>query len=129
MIVADTDVLIDYLEGRQPGAQAVAAEIVTGRLQTTVITCFELLSCARRSRHQKVIQTLLDSIPALSLDRASAHRAAEVRLGLEQLGIGIGMADSLIAGIVLLHGASLLTRNRQHFERVPGLSLAYVTVE
>jgi predicted nucleic acid-binding protein len=33
------------------------------------------------------------------------------------------MADSLIAGIVLAHHGVLLTRNRRHFERVPGLSL------
>ncbi len=34
------------------------------------------------------------------------------------------MADSLIAGIVLTTGATLLTRNRRHFERVPDLRLA-----
>jgi predicted nucleic acid-binding protein len=33
------------------------------------------------------------------------------------------MADSLIAGIVLAARGILLTRNRRHFERVPGLSL------
>jgi predicted nucleic acid-binding protein len=33
------------------------------------------------------------------------------------------MADSLIAGIVVVHRGILLTRNRRHFERVPGLSL------
>jgi predicted nucleic acid-binding protein len=33
------------------------------------------------------------------------------------------MADSLIAGIVVAHSGVLLTRNRRHFERVPGLSL------
>jgi predicted nucleic acid-binding protein len=37
--------------------------------------------------------------------------------------VGIGMADSLIAGIVVAHHGVLLTRNRRHFERVPGLSL------
>jgi hypothetical protein len=37
MIVADTDVLIDFLEGHQPGAHAVAAALAAGRLQTTVI--------------------------------------------------------------------------------------------
>jgi predicted nucleic acid-binding protein len=34
------------------------------------------------------------------------------------------MADSLIAGIVLAQAATLLTRNRRHFERVAGLKLA-----
>jgi predicted nucleic acid-binding protein len=42
---------------------------------------------------------------------------------LERDGVGIGMGDSLIAGIVLVHDGILLTRNRRHFERVPGLTL------
>jgi predicted nucleic acid-binding protein len=33
------------------------------------------------------------------------------------------MADSLIAGIVVVHHGVLLTRNRRHFERVSGLAL------
>jgi len=123
MIVADTDVLIDFLEGRQPGAQAVAGALAAGRLQTTVISCVELFSGARQSRQRKALQTLLDSIPTLPLDPNAALKAAETRLELDRHGIAIGMADSLIAGIVLLHAASLLTRNRRHFERVPRLSL------
>jgi tRNA(fMet)-specific endonuclease VapC len=47
-----------------------------------------------------------------------------VRRALELRGEPIGMADSLIAGIVLQHGGTLLTRNRRHFERVEGLRLA-----
>lgn len=35
----------------------------------------------------------------------------------------IGTADYLIAGIVLANRGILLTRNRDHFERVPGLTL------
>jgi len=34
------------------------------------------------------------------------------------------MGDSLIAGIVLANGGTLLTGNRKHFERVPGLKLS-----
>jgi len=51
----------------------------------------------------------------------AADRAGGVRRELESRGDGIAMADSLIAGIVLTHGAQLLTRNRRHFERVPDL--------
>jgi len=127
MIVADTDVLIDFLEGRQPGARAVAAALAAGRLQTTVINCFELLCGARQVRQRKAVHALLDSVPALGLDRDAAQKAAETRMELDRLGVTIGMADSLIAGIVLLHGATLLTRNRRHFERVPLLSLADLT--
>ncbi len=64
------------------------------------------------------------ALPALSLDVAAADRAAAVRRILEQHGKSVGMADSLIAGIVLSHKAELLTGNRRHFERVDGLVLA-----
>jgi predicted nucleic acid-binding protein len=36
------------------------------------------------------------------------------------------MADSLIAGIALLHDLPLFTRNHSHFDRVPGLTLVEI---
>jgi tRNA(fMet)-specific endonuclease VapC len=124
MIIADTDVLIDYLEGRGPGAEAVFQALRRDQLQTTTINYFELLAGARRPRQQESILALLESIQILPLDVDAARRAAEVRQQLERSGIGIGMGDSLIAGIALARGATLLTRNQRHFERVPGLPLA-----
>ena len=121
MMVADTDVLIDFLEGRSPAADRVALELDRGQLRTTVVSRFELLAGAKTAPQQKLVGELLAALPALPLDDPAADRAAEVRRGLERDGAGIGMADSLIAGIVLLHDGILLTRNRRHFERVPGL--------
>ena len=63
-------------------------------------------------------------MPALPLDERAADAAAEIRRTLERSGHPIGMADGLIAGIVVSNEGALLTRNRQHFERVPGLRLA-----
>jgi tRNA(fMet)-specific endonuclease VapC len=59
----------------------------------------------------------------LPLDEPAGRRAARVRRDLEARGQPIGMADYLIAGICLERGASLLTRNRRYFGRVPGLTL------
>lgn len=124
MIVADSDVLIDFLGGREPAAGRVTREIESGNLWTTVITRFELLSGARGSREVRIVSELLDSIKIAPLDVSAADRAALVRRILERKGVGIGMADSLIAGIALHIGAVLLTRNRRHFERVEGLDVA-----
>jgi len=123
LIVADTDVLIDFLVGRGPVADRISHEYERGGLATTVITRFELLSGARGARQETSIRELLDGLTILVLDRDAADVAATVRRRLEELGSGIGMGDSLIAGIVLLHGGILLTRNRRHFERVEGLHL------
>ncbi|HUI40500.1 MAG TPA: type II toxin-antitoxin system VapC family toxin [Terriglobia bacterium] len=123
MTIADTDVLIDFLGGQKPGAGAVAAALSTGQLHTTAVSSFELLSGARLPRERRAVESLLDSVPVLPLDREAAARAAAVRQELDRSGVGIGMADSLIAGIALVQGASLLTRNRRHFERINGLAL------
>ena len=126
MMVADTDVLIDFLEGRSPAAERVALELDRSQLRTTVISRFELLAGAKTGPQQKLVGELLAALPCLPLDEPAADRAAEVRRRLERDGIGIGMGDSLIAGIVLVHDGVLLTRNRRHFERVSGLTLGRV---
>lgn len=124
MIVADTDVLIDFLSGHEPAASLVAAAIAAEEgLATTVVSRFELLSGVRTSRQGRAIGTLLEALSTLALDSPAADRAARVRRELEKAGATIGMADSLIAGIVLEHGGRLLTRNQRHFERVEGLLL------
>jgi len=123
MIIADTDVLIDYLSGKGE-ADTVEQLILRGVLQTTVISRFELLSGARSTKQSSRLIKLLDVVPAISLDKAAADSASEIRRTLESSGDSIGMADSLIAGIVRSTGGALLTRNRRHFERVSGIRLA-----
>ena len=126
MMVADSDVLIDFLEGRSPVANRIALELDRGQLRTTVITRFELLAGAKTARQLKLIGELLAALRCFPLDGTGADAAAEIRRTLERDGVGIGMADSLIAGIVVTHHGVLLTRNRRHFERVPGLSLGRI---
>ena len=123
MTVADTDVLIDYLAGKGE-ADAVEQLLRRGVLRTTVITRFELLSGAKNPNQLALLIQLLEAVPSLGLDDPAADAASEIRRSLERSGNPIGMADSLIAGIVVANGGTLLTRNRRHFERVPGITLA-----
>ena len=123
MMLADSDVLIDFLRGKGPGAERIALELGTGRLQTTTINAFELISGSKGPKEQQKVATLLAALSILPVDLASAERAAHVRRELEGRGQGIGAADYLIAGVCLAHRATLLTRNVTHFERVPGLKL------
>ncbi len=124
MIVADTDVLIDFLQGKNPAADRVKLEIEDAHLAVTAIGRFEILSGTKSKRVEQVVRQLLDAIPCLPVDVTAADRAAALRRELAERGMDIGMADSLVAGVVLSSGSQLLTRNRRHFERVPGLKLA-----
>ena len=100
-------------------------ELSTGRLCTTAVTAFELWAGANSPQQIAIVETLLAAVTILPLDASSARRAGEVRRDLERSGTTIGMADSLIAGIALDHGAILITRNQKHYQRVPGLKLSF----
>lgn len=124
MILVDTDVLIDALRGREPARARIAEALERGALATTTITAFELTSGARSEKQEASIADLLAGLAVLPFDTEAARAASRVRRTLEATGQTIGMADYLIAGIALGRNLPLLTRNRRHFERVPGLDLA-----
>lgn len=124
MIVADSDVLIDALRGREPALGRVKQGLTEGALVTTSITAFELLSGADSDSVRRKVEGLLAPLAILPLDEAAGREAARIRRDLEADGTPIGMADYLIAGICLARHARLLTRNTAHFTRVSGLQLA-----
>ncbi len=118
MIVADTDVLIDVLRGREPAVARVSAAITAGTLATTTITTFELRSGARTGKEVAAIEALLAGLSILSFDERASEAAAVCCRELEPEGRTIGMADYLIAGTCISREAALLTRNRRHFDRI-----------
>jgi predicted nucleic acid-binding protein len=126
VILADTDVLIDYLAEVSPIAEQISQYVQADRLWTTAVTCFELLSGAEEGKRGNKLREFVDSLNVLPLDFPAAQRAAELRRYLDRTGRAIGMADSMIAGIALLHDLPLFTRNNSHFERVPGLTLVEI---
>lgn len=123
MILADTDVLIDYLAGVQPVAGQVKEFVRSDQLQTSAISCFELVAGAREGRRGDSVRRLVASIPVLPFDGEAAVRAAALHQQAARDGFSIGVADSLIAGIALANDVPLLTRNRRHFQSVVGLRL------
>jgi predicted nucleic acid-binding protein len=123
LILADTDVLIDYLLGIQPMARQVRLYAEASRLSTSAVSCFELLSGAGQNKRGDDVRRLVAGMAVLPLDVESATRAAAVQRSLKAKGFSIGMGDSLIAGIALANGLQLLTRNRKHFQQVEGLDV------
>ena len=55
LILADTDVLIDFLAGIKPVRRQIASYIETEVLHATVVTAFELLSGAREGNRGDVV--------------------------------------------------------------------------
>ncbi len=124
MIVADTDVLIDFLRGRGEAAKRVAIELETRSFGTTAVTAFELRAGVRTAREREAVNTLLEAMTILPFGADEARLAAEIRRQVEGGGKPIGMADYMIAATCMAADGVLLSRNRKHFEQVEGLKLS-----
>lgn len=96
--------------------------IPEGGLRLTAITAFELRVGTDFLERRDEISRLFRP-RTLPLDLASALAAGAIHADLASRGLAIGMADALQAGICLRRDLPFATRNRHHFERVPGLRL------
>lgn len=122
LVVADTDILIDFLRGKGDGVAVVRDLLGDRRLRLTAVTAFELrVGTAFHARSDDILQLLKSR--TLPLDPAAALLAGEVAADLRSRGTPIGFADCLQAGVCLRNRLPLVTRNRRHFERIAGLEL------
>jgi len=123
MIVADTDVLIEALRGREPARARIAAALAEGQLATTTISVFELRSSTDSDHMRDAVEQLLAPLTILPFDDAAARHAARARRALEAPGSPIGIANYMIAGICLARSVALLTSDRALYGRMAGLVL------
>jgi predicted nucleic acid-binding protein len=108
-VLFDSDVLIDHLRGHRPVQMSDGMSI-------SVVTRTELY--AGRRHEESRIEVLLEQILEIDIDTVIARDAGRIKRDT-----GLKIADALIAATALKHKLPLMTRNRRHFERVPGLTL------
>ncbi len=120
--VLDSDVLIDHLRDSGPGRELVDELGVTPGFRITAVTAFELALGREYAQDPDPVDVLLGAL-CLPLTRAAAVRAGAVLRELRAAGAGIAVRDAMQAGICLHAEAPLITRNRRHFARVPGLDV------
>jgi len=124
VIVADSDVLVDWLNKRG-SAPAVRHALQRQELVTTAVTAYQLWSGARTDTARAELRGLLSLVTAiLPFDDRAAELAGAAYRELAGAGRVIGRPDLYIAGICLAVDAPLLTRNRREFDRVRGLRFA-----
>lgn len=125
MIVADSDVLIDYVSDSSAGlADRVELELARKSLGVASVSAYELWKGARTRETRARVGELLSYVQVLAFDARAAELAGAAYRELSGEGRVIGKADLYIAGICLAARVPLLTRNRGEFERVRGLRFA-----
>lgn len=123
IVIADTDVVIDFFSGTEPVASAIADLIQGDLLALTSVTVFELYAGITGKKRLKQIDDLVSAIAVFSLEKEDSKTAGQIYNDLKQSGNLIGNQDILIAGICITHNLPLVTRNTKHFSRISRLKL------
>ncbi|MHB1345574.1 MAG: PIN domain-containing protein, partial [Thermoleophilia bacterium] len=111
----DTDVIIEYLRGREQAVQFV--ESLEGHLCVSAITVAELYSGVKGSDEEAALERFLDAFDVVPLDRALARLGGLCRQSY-QPGYGTGLADAIVAMSAKSAEAVLVTFNKRHYPMV-----------
>jgi tRNA(fMet)-specific endonuclease VapC len=122
----DTNILSDLL--RDPAGRVARRLAVVGDavVCTSIVVACELRYGAAKKGSPGLsarVESLLESIEVLALDKESDRHYAEIRLHLDRMGQPIGPNDLLVAAHTLALDLTLVTDNVQEFARVPRLPL------
>ena len=123
IVIADTDVIIDFFSGSEPVASAIEQLILQDSLALTSITVFELYAGITGKKRIKQIDNLTSLLPVLPFEEKHAETSAEIYNELKKSGNLIGNQDILIAGICITHDIPIITRNTDHFSRISRLRI------
>lgn len=127
-MILDTSFVIDLMAGDKAAIEKLKEIISKGEPQiVTAPTIFELYSglaqSSKRELEKKKILSALSRVAIWHLDASAAERGGEIDGALIKAGEQIEPVDSMIAGIALVKGEKVLTRNVKHFSKVAGLNL------
>lgn len=120
--ILDSDHCVAILRGQLNLADHVSP---AEELAVTAISVGELSHGAHKSTRASDnlarLDVLLAAVTLLPFDERTARRFGALKAQLERAGKPVNDLDLQIASIALENNAPLITHNRQHFERIPGL--------
>ena len=125
-VVVDTDV-VSFLHKNHKNAE-LYREHLDGRLKViSFVTLAELYRWAVESDwgegRKAALDEHLEDYFVYGVNRPLCRMWATIATELSNSGTQIGVGDTWIAATAILHGFSLVSHNRKHFEAVPNLNL------
>ncbi len=122
--LVDSDWVADYLKGRAPAIQLLDSLVGDG-MALSIVTYAELLEGIYHghdpAHSEGVFRRFLQGVPVLGVTKRIAERYARISGELRAQGLLIPPPDLFIAATAIQRELVLVTRNRRHFERIPGV--------
>ncbi len=126
MVCFNTSFLIDLVRRRPEAEEKLREHLENGDpLTTTPVSAAEayegVFSPRSRKGEFERVDGLLRHLELLNVSLAVCEKYGRLTNELCAKGVPVGDLDTLIASTAMIHRQILLTRNKAHFNRVPGL--------
>ena len=121
----DTSIVVEYLRGDRSLADRLKASLPDAAISAIVLSELEFGAQAskRPKENLEKLTSFLELVPVVSFDASCARHYGEIRNRLKRSGRPIGDTDTFIAAAAQACDATLVTRNRKHFENIEGLRI------
>ena len=120
MVVFDTDVLIDAMNGKRKALDVIGRH-QGEKAALTIFNKYELLN-GRRFVSRPAIEEFVNDMIVYDAGTKEIEAASDIYLRLSEAGQMIDELDILIAGVVLANGEKLVTFDR-HFKSIKDQSI------
>ncbi len=124
----DTNICSYVLRSRPQAVKERFDEAGSGALAISTLVLGELLYGAERHPEaaaiRREIADLVARLDVVAWDEAAAEHYGALRASLEKAGTPLGGMDMMIAAHARSRGATLVSNDVRHFDRIEGLLLA-----
>lgn len=122
-MVIDTGIFIDYLRAKNKAKTKLQNLPDDATIYISSVTLYELYMGATTPEKWVDVKTLTDTIPVLPFNKDVAEKAAIIYQELKRTNKIIEFRDIFIGATAIVHNFPVLTRNREHFKRIKGLTV------
>ncbi|MBX8633217.1 MAG: type II toxin-antitoxin system VapC family toxin [Thermoplasmata archaeon] len=127
MTIFDTNIVIDYLRGKQQASEIMADK--HSEIAITVITGYELLKGYRTKKEETTVNELLNRVRIYCMDNKSMRVSGSLYRELKSRRKLKNEADVLIAGIVLANNETLITADSDFSELEEAMGESLILLE
>jgi len=128
MYCLDTNIIIDCFHGDEETLKYIN-KIQNSEIKITSITLMELYAgCAVYEKRQKMyalIEEFMSTIDMVDFDKQTCKIYGDIYSFLRSKGKISEQQDMMIAAACIKNNLVLITKNKKHFQNIPGLKVEY----
>lgn len=111
-MLIDTDILINFLRGREKARAYLSSQINEATIYCSVITVAEIYA-GMKEHEREATARLIDSLNIINVNREIAEKAGSYKSGHKSHNLELD--DCLIAASAFVKNAGLATGNEKHY--------------